>query len=159
MYIDRLNEDLKKWYKPSLCEATDTGGSGSFKIPLSPGTRLWDKNVLEPFTKQVSKYDDAMLAYDSYDGKMSLPKNKINKIEKTAKSLERKLKKNPQLNDDDGDNLNQTPGKNLKYVPVVNEWIEITPDTIIENLNVKTNKEGLIYKKIRNIILKELRKQ
>ena len=152
MYRDRLEENVRDWYyKRPINEATDSSGSGSYKVPITPGTKLWDKNILEPFTIQVSKYDDAMLAYDSYDGKMSLPKKKINKIEKGAKSISLKLKKHPVQNDDDGDNLNQTPGKNLSYVPIVNEWVEITKDTLIEDLTkkqIQTESLNTIIKKV-----------
>jgi len=68
------------------------------------------------------------LAYDSYDGKMSLPKKQISKIERKAKKESDYLKKHPNLttSDDDGNNINQTPGYKKTVVPV-NEWIEITP--------------------------------
>jgi hypothetical protein len=123
MYRDRLEEDVKKWfYKRPLNEETSTGGSsGSFKVPLSPGMRIWDKETLDPFTVEVSKYLDAMLAYDSYDGKMDEPKKKISKIEKRAEKISIKAKNNPQDNDDDGDNLNQYPGKHKTIVPIVTE--------------------------------------
>jgi hypothetical protein len=152
MYRDRLEENVRNWYyKKPINEATDSSGSGSYKVPMTPGTRLWNKNILEPFTIQVSKYDDAMLAYDSYDGKMSSSKKQINKIEKKAKSIELNLKNNPVQNDDDGDNLNQTPGKNLTYVPIVNEWVEITKDTVIGDLNkkqIQTESLNTIIKKV-----------
>lgn len=103
---------LKKRLLVKLNEATDSAGaSGSYRIPLSPGMRLWDKDILEPFVIQVSKYDDAELAYDSYDGEISYTQKEINKMEKRALSLAKKLKNNPPLNDDDGDILNNKPGK------------------------------------------------
>jgi hypothetical protein len=65
-----------------LIEMTATNGAGVFSIPLTPGTRLWNKDTLKPFTNQVSKYDDAQLAFDSYDGKIDVSKNKASKMEK-----------------------------------------------------------------------------
>jgi hypothetical protein len=93
-------------------EATDTAvASGNYRIPLSPGMRLWKDSFLEPFSIQVSKYDDAELAYDSYDGEMSYTQDEINKMEKTALKIAKKYIANPPLNDDDGDILNNNAGK------------------------------------------------
>jgi hypothetical protein len=78
-----------------------------------------------------------MLDYDSYDGKMDETPNKIKKIESLAKKITNKIKKNPYLtfSDEDGNNINQTPGKGLNIVPI-NEWVEITEDTVVEDLGV-----------------------
>jgi hypothetical protein len=109
MSIDKVTSELKK-INQLFTEATDTnGGSGSYRVPLSVGMRLWDKDNLEPFTINVSKYDDAELAYDSYDGEMSYSKDEINKKEKDAVKLAKYMKKHPPLNDDDGDILNNNP--------------------------------------------------
>jgi hypothetical protein len=92
-----------------ITEATDTnGGSGSYRIPLSIGMRLWDKHNLEPFNIKVSKYDDAQLAYDSYDGEMDYTPEQIKKMEKMAVKLAKKIKNNPL--DNDGDILNNNAG-------------------------------------------------
>ena len=113
MYIDRLNMKIKQLHH-LINEATNTaGGSGSYRIPLTTGMRLWDKDVLEPFTVKASKYDDAELAYDSYDGEMSYSPEEIKKMEANAKKLAKKLKDNPVANDEDGDILNNNPGKNV----------------------------------------------
>jgi hypothetical protein len=39
--------------------------------------------------------------------------------------------------DEDGNNINQTPGGKNKIVPIVTEWIEITQDTILEDILLK----------------------
>jgi hypothetical protein len=48
------------------------------------------------------------------------------------------LEKHPELTntDEDGGIINQTPGRNKKIVPIVTEWVEITEDTIVEDLGV-----------------------
>jgi hypothetical protein len=106
--------------KIHISEATSTssGSRGSYNAPLSIGIRLFNKQAMQPYYVPTSEYDDAMLAYDSYDGEMSTPKKVINKIEKLARKIAKKVKDNPVLNDDDGDILNNKLGK-------VNEWIEI----------------------------------
>jgi hypothetical protein len=78
--------------------------------PLQLGTKEFDKTDLQPFNIPVSKYNDAMLSYDSYDGKMSLPKKQIKNLERKAKKVSDYLKKHPELttSDDDGNNINTT---------------------------------------------------
>jgi hypothetical protein len=114
--VNKVREELIK-------ESTSVGGGGrgSYVGPLQLGTKEFDKTDLQPFNIPVSKYNDAMLAYDSYDGKMSLPKKQIKKIERKAKKESDYLKKHPNLtsSDDDGNNINQTPGYKKKIVPVV----------------------------------------
>jgi len=109
-----MNKNNKKQIK----EATSTGGSGSFRVPLSPGVRLFNKEQLQPFIVPTSEYDDAGLAYDSYDGEMSTPKNQIAKMEREARKISKYVKKHPEDNDEEGGVLNQTPGKGKKIVPI-----------------------------------------
>jgi hypothetical protein len=138
-YRDRLEEDVRNWYSNSnLNEAMSTNGRGSFNGPLQPGIKKFKKIDMEPFTIPVSKYNDAMLGYDSYDGSMDVPKKQINKIENRAKKISKYLEKHPELTntDEDGGIINQTPGRNKKIVPIVTEWVEITEDTIVEDLGV-----------------------
>ena len=99
--------------KIHISEATGTssGSRGSYNAPLSIGIRLFNKQAMQPYYVPTSEYDDAMLAYDSYDGKMSTPKKDINKIEKLARKISKKIKDNPIANDDDGDILNNNPKK------------------------------------------------
>ena len=109
-----MNKNNKKQIK----EATSTGGSGSVRVPLSPGVRLFNKEQLQPFTVPTSKYDSAELAFDSYDGEMSTPKSKISKIERESRKIAKYVKKHPEQNDEDGAVINQTPGKGKKIVPI-----------------------------------------
>lgn len=120
MSIKKIDEDLKKWY---LNEATDVNSSGGYRMPLSPGMRLWDKKTISPFNIQVSKYDDAELAFDSYDGKLDVSKSKAKKMESKARQIEKKLKNNPVQNDEDGDILNSHRGK-IKKTPPYNKSIK-----------------------------------
>ena len=125
MLIDILNKLKQELIK----EATsDSGGRGSYVGPMRPGIKEFDKTALQPFNVPVSKYNDAMLSYDSYDGKMSLPKKQTSKIERKAKKESDYLKKHPNLtlSDDDGNNINQTPGKGVKRVPIKEAGTTIT---------------------------------
>lgn len=130
--------------KIHISEATGTssGSRGSYSVPLSPGVRLFNKQAMQPYYVPTSEYDDAMLAYDSYDGEMSTPKKEIKKLEKLARKIAKKVKDNPTLSDDDGDILNNNPKK-------INEWIEIRDykEDISENDNLRQI--------IRNILLQE----
>lgn len=125
--------------KIHINETTNSSlSNGSYNVPLRPGVRIFKKIDLEPFTIPVSKYDDAQLAYDSYDGQMSLPKKEIDKIEKNAIRISREDNNTPSLNDDDGGILNPD---NIKE-----GWVEITDDLIVEDLAVwfgkKKKKKG-----------------
>jgi len=108
--------------KIHINEATsDSSGSrGSYVAPLQMGVREFKDIDMQPFTIPVSKYNDAMLEYDSYDGKMSQPKKVVNKIEKKAKKSSDYLKKHPNLtnSDEDGNVINQYPGKGMTVVPI-----------------------------------------
>ncbi len=130
-----LNQIIKK----VLSEATSdsSGGRGSYVAPLQIGVRIFKDSQNGPFTIPVSKYDSPMLEFDSYDGSMDETKKQIKKIESKAKKVTNYIKKHPNstFSDDDGNNINPTPGKKLKIVPV-NEWVEITDDTLMEDLAV-----------------------
>ena len=121
--------DLNQIIKKVLSEATsDSGGSrGSYVAPMQLGIRKFKNSQNGPFTISVSKYDSPMLEFDSYDGTMDETKKQIKKIESKAKKVTNYIKKHPSstFSDYDGNNINQTPGKNKKIVPV-NEWVEIT---------------------------------
>ena len=124
-----LRDILNKVKQELIKEATsDSGGRGSYVGPMQPGIKEFDKTALQPFNVPVSKYNDAMLSYDSYDGKMSLPKKQTSKIERKAKKESDYLKKHPNLtlSDDDGNNINQTPGYKKKIVPIKEASTSIT---------------------------------
>lgn len=129
---------LKDLIKKILSEASsDSSGAGSFITPLQLGIRPFNKKSLQPFEIPVSKYDSPELQYDSYDGSMDKSDKEINKIENKARQVTNKIRKNPYstFSDDDGGNINPTPGKGLKFVPI-NEWVEINENTISEDLAV-----------------------
>ena len=143
-----LNQLIKK----VLLEATSdsSGGRGSYVSPMQPGIREFSKESLQPFTTPVSKYIDAELGYDSYDGKISTPKKKIKKMENRAKKNSNYIKNHPTTTsgDDDGNNINQTPGGKKSIVPIttLKEWIEIKKDTVVvgEKKVIKLNESDII---------------
>lgn len=144
--------------KIQIQEATSTGGSGSVRVPLSPGVRLFNKEQLQPFVVPTSKYDSAELAFDSYDGEMSTPKSKIYKIEKESRKIAKYVKSHPEQNDEEGGILNQTPGKGKKIVPITREWIEITKDTILEDIVPNNEKKESLRSIIKKVLREEFKK-
>jgi hypothetical protein len=131
---------------------SDGGGRGSYVGPMQPGIRIFKKSDMQPFNIPVSKYDDAMLEYDSYDGSMDEPKKQIKKIESKAKKISKYMEKHPELtsSDEDGNNINQTPGKKKEIVPIVTEWFEITKDTILEDITPNGLKTPSNYDRVIN---------
>jgi hypothetical protein len=129
---------MNKNNKIQINEATgDGGGRGSYIMPMQPVIRVFKKSEMGPFTQPVSKYDSPELEYDSYDGSMDETKKQIKKIESKARKVTDYIKNHPNstFSDDDGNNINQTPGKKRqKIVPIVTEWIDITKDTILEDI-------------------------
>ena len=120
---------MKKNIKIQVTEATgDSGSRGSYVGPLQLGIRKFKKSEMNPFTIPVSKYDSPELEFDSYDGSMDEPKKQIKKIESKAKKVTNYLKKHPNatFGDEDGNNINQTPGKNKKIVPIEEASTTIT---------------------------------
>jgi len=90
-----------------LNEATsDSFSGGKYQVPMSPGLRMFSKKDLQPYNIDVSKFDNAELSYDSYDGEMSTPKKTIKKKENFAKKISSYNKKHPKQSDSDGDVLN-----------------------------------------------------
>jgi len=81
-------------------ETTNTGGSGSYRPPISPGLKLWDKSSLGPFTDPVSNYVSSELQYDSYDG--IIDSKDIKTKEHKARKISQELKRKQQNQDDDG---------------------------------------------------------
>ena len=150
---------MNKNNKNQIKEATGHRGSGQVRVPLSPGVRLFNKEQLQPFTVPTSKYDSAELAFDSYDGKMSTPKSKISKIERESRKLAKYVKKHPEQNDEDGGVLNQTPGNGNKIVPITREWVEITKDTILEDVVPNGLKTTFKKESLRSLIKKVLKEE
>jgi len=137
---------LNKLIKKNLKESTGSGNSsGAFSPPLQPGIKIFDKSSLTPFEIPVSKYNNAELQFDSYDGEIDTPKNKIKKMENKSKKISNKNKKNPVNNDEDGGIINalsNPKSKKIKFDTVsspyktINEWVEIDKNIISEDLAV-----------------------
>jgi hypothetical protein len=129
---------MNKNNKIQIKEATSDGGSrGSYVAPMQLGIRKFKKSEMGPFTIEVSKYDSPELEYDSYDGSMDETKKQIKKIEGKARKITNYITKHPNLtfSDDDGNNINQTPGKKgQKIVPIVTEWVEVTEGTVLGDI-------------------------
>jgi len=92
------SNDFVVW--ANINETTDTMGSGSYKVPMSPGLKIWDKSSLGPFIDPVSKFMSAELQYDSYDGIMD--SKDIKTKEHIAIKQSKELRKKQQNQDDDG---------------------------------------------------------
>lgn len=91
--------------------STFSHSRGSYIAPMRPGLRLFDPEQLKPYTVGVSKYNSALLNYDSYDGKMDEPKKTIKKLERQAKKASEYAKKHPTQSGEDGDVINPYPSK------------------------------------------------
>ena len=117
--------------------STSTDARGSFVPPLQPGIRYFKKENMGPFTEPVSIYKSPDLAYDSYDGKMERTKKQIKKEESKAIAAYNKIKNNPYatFSDEEGNIINQTPGKNKKIIPI-KEWVELDKIDLNEDLAV-----------------------
>jgi hypothetical protein len=102
-------EILKKFkeYNEYIVESTSTGDAGSYRAPLRPGLKLWDKNILEPFTEQLNGYDNAEVYVDSLDG--NIDTKGIKRKEEMSVTISKSDKKHPIQNDEDGSNLNDNP--------------------------------------------------
>jgi len=133
--MDRLSKIIKKILQEATSDSS--GGRGSYVAPLQPGVRKFKNSENGPFTIPVSNYDNPMLEFDSYDGSMDETKKQIKKIESKAKKITNYITKHPNStsSDEDGNIINQTPGKKLTIVPI-KEWVEITEDTVLEDLAV-----------------------
>jgi hypothetical protein len=123
---------IREIIKKVLQEATSmsTGSGGVYIAPLSLGIRKFKDNINQPYTKRVSNYDSPFLEYDSYDGSMETPKKQIKKIEKKAEKVTNYIKNHPYttFSDEDGNVINQYPGKGKTFVPIkedVNEDLAV----------------------------------
>jgi len=116
-----INEIVRRIIQEAT--STSTGGRGSYIAPISFGIREFEDDINQPFTIQVSKYDSPFLEYDSYDGKMETPKKQIKKIEKKAEKVTNYIKNHPYatFSDEDGNVINQYPGKGKTIVPIKEE--------------------------------------
>ena len=75
--------------KKQISEATGSGGSGHYKIPIVLAPQLWKDDQLGPFTEPVYHYQNAELAYEEADGDFKESPEKRAEIErKTDKVAE-----------------------------------------------------------------------
>ena len=97
--------------KKQISEATGSGGSGHFKVPIVLAPQKWEKDQLEPYTNPVYSYINAELAYEEADEDFIETPEQRKKIEaKTEKisALDTYLKKfYTYQNDDDGSSIGQ----------------------------------------------------
>ena len=128
MKSNHLLEILKKFkeYDAQILEATSTVGSGSFRVPLRPGLKLWDKETLEPFTLPLNGYNNAEIYVDSLDG--NIETKGVKRKEEMSVSISKSDKRHPVLNDDDGSDLNDSP-VNKKLIKKVFDKIKIKEAT------------------------------
>ena len=121
--------------KKKVNEANSNRYAGSYNGPLTMGEIDWEDYALGPFTNKVSKFFNAEIEYDSYDGSLDSHKKDRKKLESKSKRISLYNKKHPQSNDEDGGIINQTPGKGKRIVPV-NEWVELDKIPLNEDLAV-----------------------
>lgn len=109
--------------KRNIKEATSSGSSGHYKIPIVLAPQEWKKNQLAPFNTPVYSYTNAELAYEEADGDFLETPEERKKIEDRTEKLSRvdtylKMFYTNQ-NDDDGGNLTdiEAPEKIIDQSP------------------------------------------
>ena len=83
--------------KNKISEATGSGNSGSFKVPIVLSPQIWEKNQLGPFTDSVYYYSNAELAYEEADGDYKESPQKRKEIENKTRKLSKILMKQKQV--------------------------------------------------------------
>ncbi len=122
--------------KKILKEANSDRYAGYYNGPLTMGEIDWEDSAMGPFTNKVSKFFNADLEYDSYDGSLDSHKKNRKKLEAKSRKISKYNKTHKTLNDDDGNPINPTPGKGKKIVPIVGEWVELDKIPLNEDLAV-----------------------
>ena len=97
--------------RKQIKEATGSGSSGKFKVPIVLAPQDWEEDQLGPFVEPVYHYTNAELAYEEADGDFKENPAKRAAIEKRTKKLSKiddYLKKfYTGQNDEDGSNIGQ----------------------------------------------------
>jgi hypothetical protein len=75
--------------KKSIREATGSGSSGHFKVPIVLAPQEWKPDQLAPFNTPVYKYTNAELAYEEADGDYLESPEERKKIEANTEKLSR----------------------------------------------------------------------
>jgi hypothetical protein len=110
--------------KNGISEATGSGSSGKFKVPIVLVPQKWEDDQLGPFTEPVYTYSNAELAYEEADGDFEESPEKRASIERRTKKLSNAsmyLKKfYTGQNDEEGSALNPTssglPPKEVSFL-------------------------------------------
>jgi len=75
--------------KKSIREATGSGSSGHYKVPIVLAPQQWKPDQLAPFNTPVYKYTNAELAYEEADGDYLESPEERKKIETKTEKLSR----------------------------------------------------------------------
>ena len=75
--------------RKQINEATGSGSSGHYKVPIVLAPQDWTKDQLGPFNIPVYKYDNAELAYEEDDGDFKETPKMRKKIENRTDKLSR----------------------------------------------------------------------
>ena len=73
--------------KNRISEATGSGSSGKFKVPIVLAPQKWENDQLGPFIEPVYSYSNAELAYEESDGDFLESPEKRAEIEKRTKKI------------------------------------------------------------------------
>jgi hypothetical protein len=73
--------------KKQIKEATGSGSSGKFKVPIVLAPQQWKEDQLGPFIEPVYHYTNAELAYEEADGDFKESPEKRAEIERKTKKL------------------------------------------------------------------------
>jgi hypothetical protein len=107
MYYQYIYNKYMK--RNSISEATGSGSSGRFKVPVVLAPQDWNEKQLGPFSEPVYHYTNAELAYEEADGDFKESPSQREKIEKKTKLLSKVdmyLKKfYTGQNDEEGSNI------------------------------------------------------
>jgi hypothetical protein len=102
-----------------ISEATTTSKvGGSYVGPMQPGARIFKKKELGPFIVPTSIFDNAELAYDSYDGELDVSKEVAERKERIARAIAKYNLEHPQDTDEDGNPLDVSGNKSYMAVPM-----------------------------------------
>lgn len=128
--------------KRIISEITSDRYMGYYNGPLTMGEVDWEESQLGPFKTKVSKYYNADLEYDSYDGSLESNRKNVKKIERKSKKISQYNKKHKTQNDEDGGIINRNVDNKSRIVPIevigkkMNEWYDLNKIPLNEDLAV-----------------------
>ena len=95
--------------KKQIKEATSSGSSGKFKVPIVLAPQQWKEDQLGPFIEPVYHYTNAELAYEEADGDFKESPKKRAEVERKTRKLSKIDDYLKQFytgqNDEDGSNI------------------------------------------------------